>query len=79
MSPGIIFDPIDELSWNLKREKVAALLDCMMSQMRTPGLRSELRRYVDSLMNRANHPTDYIQEAVEDARHDLCLLSGEKP
>jgi hypothetical protein len=50
----------------------------MIGQIRTPGLRSKLQGCIDELMNRANHPTDYIPESVEDARHDLSLLSGEK-
>lgn len=72
------FDPMSDHCWNLKRERVERSLSRMIDQIKTPGFRSELQRYIDALMNRANHPEDYIQEAVDDARHDLSLLSGEK-
>lgn len=71
-----VYCPIDEPYWNSKREQVERSLDCIMGKIRTPGLRSELQRYINALMNRANHPVDYIQEAVDDARHDLLMLSG---
>jgi hypothetical protein len=72
----IDFDPLSESDWNSKKEHVELSIAYILVQIRTPALRSELQRYIDALMNRANHPTDYLPESVEDARHDLLLLSG---
>lgn len=39
-------------------------------------MRSEITRYINALSERADKPTEYIAEAVEDARHDLMLIAG---
>jgi hypothetical protein len=48
----------------------------VVSRLRTPGIRSEITRYINALSERADKPTEYIAEAVEDARHDLMLIAG---
>lgn len=39
-------------------------------------MRSEFTRHINTLSARANNPTEYIAEAVEDARYDLMLIAG---
>lgn len=69
-------DPITEPHWHANRERVARSLERMVSRLRTPGMRSEITRYINALSERADKPTEYIAEAVEDARHDLMLIAG---
>lgn len=79
---GFLFDrmatynPLSEPHWRANRERVARLLLHMISKLRTPGMRSEFTRHINTLSARANNPTEYIAEAVEDARYDLMLIAG---
>lgn len=70
------YDPIAEPNWRKSRENVVRSLKNMTCQIRTPGVRSEITRYVNALLERADKPTEYIPEAVEDARHDLVVIAG---
>ena len=70
------YDPMIEPHWHANRERVARSLERLVSRLRTPGMRSEITRYINALSDRADKPTEYIAEAVEDARHDLMLIAG---
>ena len=67
---------MSEPHWHANRERVARSLERMVNRLRTPGMRSEITRYIDALYERADKPEEYIAEAVEDARHDLMLIAG---
>jgi hypothetical protein len=62
--------------WQTTRIIVGKSLQGMIGQIRTPGMQETIRRFVEALAERADKPTEYIAEAVEDARHDLMLIAG---
>ena len=70
------YDPMTEPNWHANRERIARSLERMVSRLRTPGMRPEITRYINALSERADKPSEYIAEAVEDARHDLMLIAG---
>lgn len=72
----MLYDPITEPHWHANRERVARSLERLITRLRTPGMRSEITRYINALSERADNPQEYIAEAVEDARHDLLLIAG---
>jgi hypothetical protein len=69
-------DPLAERHWAAIRERVAYGVASVVREIRTPGFQSEVTRYTDTLFDRADRPDLYIDEAVEDARHDLRLIAG---
>jgi hypothetical protein len=54
----------------------AVLLGQLISRLRTPGLKSDVKVCVAALLDRVANPNAFIPEAVADAKHDLKLLAG---
>ncbi len=72
-------EAIDKTSdewWGKNRDEAYARIGTTLGKMNVYLARSEIRQWVEVLMDRSNNPADYIPEAVKDARHDLIVLAG---
>ncbi len=64
--------------WVLNREEIHRAMLERIRAIRTPGLAGDMRATMARLYDRAENPSEFVPEAVTDARADLTHLSGVK-
>ena len=69
-------DKTSDAWWAENGEAVSSKVNATLGKMNTYPARSEIRRWVGAMRDRADNPADYIPEAVKEARHDLLVLAG---